>query len=780
MAAGQVFSQTTRTVGQGGGYDFATIQSAIDAARTGDSIIVYPGTYVENIQFKGKDIVLRSTDPTDTVTVAATIIDGGGIDSVVAFAGAETFNCILSGFTITNGNALLGGGVAGNRAKPTIKNSTITSNTAKSGGGLYLCWGTIENNTISSNSASIGDGGGLNLCRGLIRNNRIHGNSAGSGGGLSGCIGTIVNNAVYDNKAAIYGGGLSGCDGMIFNNTITSNSAVSRAGGLAFCDGLIRNCIITSNSARDDAQVFHTTPAHSCIQDWRVEGLDNFSSDPVFVSPASGNFRLQSRSPCIDAGVNGYAWDQPQRDLDGNCRLVGDGVDLGCYEYGSKPDTDGDLLSDFDELTSGTNPQVADTDGDALFDGVERLRSSDPLVVTPPRRLRVPHDFPTVQSALSASISGDEIVVSPGVHPENLHLTGVDITLRSEAPEDPVTVESTVLNGRRIGTVVTFQGSETEAFVLAGFTILQGNDTDGGGLFGDSTRATIRNNTIRENLAAEHGGGLALCLGTIRDNTITSNVAGSQGGGLYQCHGNIQGNSITQNTAHGGGGVFFCNGTIQENVIAGNSASGTTYEPPYGGGLARCVGIIRNNSIIGNSANWGGAMSGCGFLIENNIVFGNWAIGGGAMNDCGQSIVGNTIVGNMAQYYGGGLNACGETIRNCIIWGNFAPSDPQIRQSATPTYSCIQDWAGGGEGNISDDPRFTTGVRGSFYLSQTAAGQGAQSPCVDSGSTTAAVLGLTGRTTRTDESPDSGVVDMGYHYYTDLTPTPSRRWTGYP
>ncbi|UCD76269.1 MAG: hypothetical protein JSV91_04960, partial [Phycisphaerales bacterium] len=69
-----------------------------------------------------------------------------------------------------------------------------------------------------------------------------------------------------------------------------------------------------------------------------------------------------------------------------------------------------------------------------------------------------------------------------------------------------------------------------------------------------------------------------------------------------------------------------------------------------------------------------------------------------------------------------------------------------------------------GEGNIDADPLFVTGPLGEYYLSQTAAGQPAESPCLDAGSDTAENLGLDTLTTRTDQASDSGIVDMGYHY----------------
>jgi hypothetical protein len=83
---------------------FKRIQVGINNASNGDAVIVAQGTYVENINFAGKHIVLRSTNPTDWAVVRQTIIDGNKAGSVVQFAGTEDETCVLSGFTIRNGN----------------------------------------------------------------------------------------------------------------------------------------------------------------------------------------------------------------------------------------------------------------------------------------------------------------------------------------------------------------------------------------------------------------------------------------------------------------------------------------------------------------------------------------------------------------------------------------------------------------------------------------------------------------------------------------------------
>jgi hypothetical protein len=99
-------------------------------------------------------------------------------------------------------------------------------------------------------------------------------------------------------------------------------------------------------------------------------------------------------------------------------------------------------------------------------------------------------------------------------------------------------------------------------------------------------------------------------------------------------------------------------------------------------------------------------------------------------------------------------------LTNCIVWGNN-PKD--MGGGCSVTYSCIGE-AIVGVGNILADPCFVSGPEGDYYLSQVAAGQPVDSPCVDAGSDTAVNLGLDSFATRSDQVEDQGIVDMGYHY----------------
>ena len=107
--------------------DYPTIQGAINASVNGDTVIVRPGIYVENINFLGKEITLKSEKGPDL-----TIIDGNQTGTVVTFNNFETSKSILTGFTIINGSGTLskesnylGGGIYCNMASPVIVNNII-------------------------------------------------------------------------------------------------------------------------------------------------------------------------------------------------------------------------------------------------------------------------------------------------------------------------------------------------------------------------------------------------------------------------------------------------------------------------------------------------------------------------------------------------------------------------------------------------------------------------------------------------------------------------------
>ncbi|RKU10428.1 hypothetical protein C6501_13825 [Candidatus Poribacteria bacterium] len=151
--------------------DRPTIQSGIDAAKDGDTVLVADGIYRGegnvNIDFRGKRITVKSQNG-----AKATIIDCGRKAETrgFTFQNKETNDSVLDGFTIRNGVHELGGGIYCNNASPTIKNCVIAWNTAAKndrgtgrGGGIY-CFNSdakIIDSTISNNSAESAYGGGV-------------------------------------------------------------------------------------------------------------------------------------------------------------------------------------------------------------------------------------------------------------------------------------------------------------------------------------------------------------------------------------------------------------------------------------------------------------------------------------------------------------------------------------------------------------------------------------------------------------------------------------------
>ncbi|MFH1110548.1 MAG: choice-of-anchor Q domain-containing protein [Planctomycetota bacterium] len=380
---------------------YSTIQAAIDVAVNGDTVVVAPGIYHENLRFNGKLVTVTGTAPGDAEVVAATILHGTSAGPVVTFVGSETADARLIGFTITGGFAPQGGGIRCSGAKPVIRNCSIVANRAGAhGGGLYDCDGTIANCTIAQNYVDFGFGGGLNNCDGNIHNCIIQDNASRFGAGLYECDGVIQGCSVIGNAANVSGGGIAFCDGTITRCRVSGNSAGNSGGALYNCSATVRDCVVSGNSAalsgggfdycdgainnvtivgnRTTSTNFGGAVANSsaamtgCIlwdntnpfwyysfpyptySAWPGTPFDgNIIDDPQFVSPGhwddkgrwtEGDYHLSSVSPCIDAGDPGFAPAFSETDLDGKPRISRCRVDMGAYEVqfpGPQPDCNG-------------------------------------------------------------------------------------------------------------------------------------------------------------------------------------------------------------------------------------------------------------------------------------------------------------------------------------------------------------------------------------------------------------------------------------------------------
>jgi len=213
-----------------------TIQYAIDVSNAGDKVYVNSGMYVENIDFMGKAITVKSLHGPNN-----TIIDGNDNTSVVKFNSFEDKNSVLDGFTIQHGSACgentcyIGGGITIVNSSPTIKNCKIRFNTADgNGAGIFIFWHsspTITNCEIANNQG--GSGAGIYIRESSsvkITNCDIRGNT----------ITTVHGGAgIYVGKSSV----------TITNSTIRGNSAAGSGGGIIVFDStlVLKNCTITGN-----------------------------------------------------------------------------------------------------------------------------------------------------------------------------------------------------------------------------------------------------------------------------------------------------------------------------------------------------------------------------------------------------------------------------------------------------------------------------------------------------------------------------------------------------
>jgi hypothetical protein len=358
------------------------IQDAVDAvdpaAVPGSWILVTNGTYATGGRAVGTNVLVNRVAVDKPLTVRSvngtefTVIDGGGATRCAYLANGAG----LSGFTLTNGVADSRGGLYCESLAAVVSNCVVAGNSAAwDGGGAY--GGTLNNCTLTGNSAKVWETGGRGggAAYSTLNNCTLTGNSAPNSLGGGAWFGTL-NNCLLAGNSAPDGGGTAW--GTLNNCTLTGNSATNSGGGAVL--STLNNCIAYFNTAPNGANYSQVEAFgilnYCCTTPMPTNGVGNITNVPLFVDYAGGNLRLQSNSPCINAGLNAYA--PGPTGLDGNPRIVSGTVDMGAYEFqGSGSVISYAWLQQYGLPTDGS-ADFTDPDHDGLNNWQEWRCGTDP------------------------------------------------------------------------------------------------------------------------------------------------------------------------------------------------------------------------------------------------------------------------------------------------------------------------------------------------------------------------------------------------------------------
>ena len=586
-----------------------TIQSAIDAAVSNDTVWVSNGVYAtggrvvvgtwSNRVAIDKPITVRSVNGPE-----ATIIAGNGRRCAYVTNGA-----VLSGFTLTNG-------VTGNSGVP----HSLDGNPDDLGGGAFCentgmltncilayCWamkagggvsgGSLYDCTVRDNDTWHHGGGAISstMYRCLLRNNRcdlfgagafgctlngctLTGNRAGGSGGgafdsvLSDCLlrdnngndgggvyfGTLQRCTLEGNRSAgSYGGG-GACDAVLYNCLLVGNQAWSnpeeyaRGGGARNCT--LVNCTVASNKAFYGGGVFGGVAINTVIYgnaatndaNWTGGAFTNCCTTPL----PTGSANITNDPQFVDAAAGEYR-------LDGDSPCINAGFDAAAP---GDMDLNGGARIVFGRVDMGAyeyNYLHVATNGSDSADAMSWATAKQ-----------------TLQAAVDAATNGCTVWVSNGVYATGGRVVPGSVVTNRVAIDKPITVQS--VNG-------------------PGVTTIQGEGPVGA--------AAVRCAYVGTNAV-------------LTGFTLTNGVAGDWGGGAYcEESGTLNYCILTGNSAFFGGGMF--GGTARQCVMAGNTAFG------QGGGSS--MGKLRNCTVAGNSAGIDGGGVDFGLAVINCIVYGNSA-----------------------------------------------------------------------------------------------------------------------------------------------------------
>lgn len=360
--------------------DYETIQEGITNSVDGDTVLVYPGTYLNPINFDGREIVLSSLfqSTNDSTYLYQTILSNAEFVSTVTFENQESANSILSGFSLLYCTAFEGSAISClNGSSPTLEHLIVKHNSVYINEGFvgYGCGIVcrdnsspvirnclIEDNNLADYSPFAngeGYGGGIALIdnsNATIEYCSILNNLSYKGGGIA-----VINSSpeilysLISNNQSRKGGGIYSEDSELYISNVTM--ALNNEQGYGFLDegGIMGsgdnqiyvvnsifwenypysfvledgtgNLIITHSDIDGGANAIQLS--ESCNLDYSIS---NINLDPQFVDAPNGLFDLDIDSPCIDMG-------NPESPLDPDGTITDMGAfyfdqsDCGNYDY---------------------------------------------------------------------------------------------------------------------------------------------------------------------------------------------------------------------------------------------------------------------------------------------------------------------------------------------------------------------------------------------------------------------------------------------------------------
>jgi parallel beta-helix repeat protein len=541
--------------------NYLTIQGAIGASVAGDVIIVRPGTYVENIDFQGKGITLRSEKG-----AIVTTIDGGQAGSVVTFKSGEVGTTVLAGFTITNGSGTLpnydGAGIYCFQSSPTIfKNNIIENKSTQYGfGGGIFCLDksspNITENTISSNEVVFG-GGGI-CCQGQsspsIEENTIIRNIASQWGGGIFCRSlsspVVTNNEIKGNTAVLFHGGGIYCDDSsspeISINDITENTA--KAGGGISCwsnsSPTISGNHLVSNDAITGGGIFCDDSSPTIVDNTITGNVNVHEGGGITLDNGSDTF-ISNNTITANSAVKSWGG--------------------GIYSEDSSPTI--------------INNTISGNMSDRKGGGISLRRGSSSSI-------------PLISNN---TIENNHAEDGGGIHADSCELI----------------IEGNIINGNFAdvsnGGGIFCEDINPYGIRISNNIITENTARDGGGFCCNTTRSAIAltNNIIARNKADRGGGVYCEWSSTIiTNNTITGNTA-DDGGGFYCNHAlsfpYIRNTILYENTAVGSSEMYIESGevTISNSVV--NLGSSSVHVEP-GAILNVKIGVIQVDPFFVDSA----------------------------------------------------------------------------------------------------------------------------------------------------------------------------------